>query len=128
MANERLALVNRVRDERLRRGWSQEDLSRRSGLSRAGVSAVETDRLVPSAAAALALAGALGCRVEDLFSPPRPAPEGAAWAWEPPRTPCRYWQGEVGGRIWLYPVESTSLGANPHDGVALDPAGVPAER
>ena len=49
------------------RGWSQEELARLSGLSRAGVSAIETGRLIPSAAAALALAAALECRVEDLF-------------------------------------------------------------
>ncbi len=124
MATERVGLVNRVRDERRRLGWSQDDLARRSGLSRTGVSAVETGRLVPSAAAALSLAAAFGCRVEDVFSLPRPAPEGAAWAWEPARTPCRYWEAEVGGRTWLYPVEATALGVVPHDGVARD--GVPA--
>jgi molybdate-binding protein/DNA-binding XRE family transcriptional regulator len=118
MASERPALVNRVRDHRLRLGWSQEDLARRSGLSRTGVSAIETDRLVPSASAALALAAAFGCRVEDVFALPRPAPEGASWAWEPVKTPCRYWQAEVGGRAWLYPVEPSPAGLIPHDGVA----------
>ena len=56
------------------RGWSQEQLARRSGLSRAGISAIETDRLIPSAAAALALAAALDCRVEDLFRLRVPSP------------------------------------------------------
>ena len=64
-----------------------------------GVSAIETGRLVPSAAAALALAAALGCRVEDLFRlrrgrRPRPRPGPGP----PRREPCRYWQAEVGGR------------------------------
>ncbi len=58
---------NDLRDRRTLRGWSQEQLARRSGLSRAGISAIETGRLIPSAAAALALAAALECRVEDLF-------------------------------------------------------------
>ncbi|MCA1684719.1 MAG: helix-turn-helix domain-containing protein [Planctomycetia bacterium] len=128
MATERHGLVNRVRDERLRLGWSQEDLARRSGLSRTGVSAIETERLVPSASAALALASAFGCRVEDVFSLPRPAPEGASWAWEPLRTPCRYWQAEVGGTTRLYPVESTPMGLVPHDGLALEPGAVPGGR
>ncbi len=129
MASERPGLVNRVRDWRLRLDWSQDDLARRSGLSRTGVSAIEMGRLVPSAAAALGLAAAFGCRVEDLFSLPRPVPEGAAWAWEPPQTPCRYWQAEVGGRTRLYPLEFTPLGALAHDGVARerDRDGIPAE-
>lgn len=128
MTIERLRLENRVREERLRRGWSQEDLARRSGLSRTGVSAIETERLIPSAAAALTLASAFSCTVEDLFSLPRPAPEGAEWAWAPLRTPCRYWQAEIDGRIRLYPVEATPLGVMPHDGIIQQAGAVPHER
>ncbi len=128
MAAERLGLVNRVRDHRLRLGWSQEDLARRSGLSRAGISAIETERLIPSASSALALAAALGCKVEEVFALPRPAPEGASWAWEPRQWPCRYWQAEVGGGARLYPVEATPLGVVPHDGVAREPGVVPQDR
>ena len=50
---------NDLRKRRTMRGWSQEQLAHRSGLSRAGISAIETNRLIPSAAAALALAAAL---------------------------------------------------------------------
>jgi molybdate-binding protein/transcriptional regulator with XRE-family HTH domain len=110
-------LENRVREHRDRRGWSQEDLARRSGLSRAGISAIETGRLVPSAAAALALASAFGRRVEDLFRLPSTANEPAVWAWNPRREPCRYWSAEVAGRVRLYPVEANPLGVVPHDGV-----------
>jgi molybdate-binding protein/transcriptional regulator with XRE-family HTH domain len=110
-------LENRVRDHRERRGWSQEELARRSGLSRAGISAIETGRLVPSAAAALALASAFGRRVEDLFRLSSSASEPAVWAWNPRRTPCRYWRAEVAGRERLYPVEANPLGVVPHDGV-----------
>src|SRR3954464_11173538 len=99
------ALENEARAQRAGRGWSQEELARRSGLSRAGVSAIETGRLVPSAAAALALAEAMGCRVEDLFRLPRPRAEAPAWAWAPRQAPCRYWRASVGGRTRLYPVE-----------------------
>jgi molybdate-binding protein/transcriptional regulator with XRE-family HTH domain len=127
MARGRLSVENRVREHRLRRGWSQEELSRLSGLSRAGVSAIEIDRLVPSAAAALALAAAFGCRVEDLFVLARPAPEGAAWAWGPGRTPCRYWHAEVAGRVRLFPVEATPLGVVPHDGIAREAGAAPVE-
>jgi transcriptional regulator with XRE-family HTH domain len=84
------AFENRVRARRIQEGWSQEELARRSGLSRTGISAVETGRLIPSAAAALALAAALGCRVEDLFSLRHPLLSEPQWAWAPRHEPCRY--------------------------------------
>src|SRR5262245_8617655 len=62
-----LALTNRLRQRRLDRKWSQQELAERAGIARASVSAIEMGRLVPSAASALALAAALNCRVEDLF-------------------------------------------------------------
>lgn len=107
-----------LRERRVLRGWSQQELSRHSGLSRAGVSAIETGRLVPSTAAALALALALGCRVEDVFRLRGVEPPDVAWAWPPTREPCRYWQAEVGARRMLYPVEETLARMVPHDGVS----------
>jgi len=110
---------NDLRDRRTLRGWSQEQLARRSGLSRAGISAIETDRLIPSAAAALALAAALECRVEDLFRLRRPESREPAWAWSPRCEPCRYWKADVGGSMKLYPAEATASGVVRHDGVYL---------
>jgi molybdate-binding protein/transcriptional regulator with XRE-family HTH domain len=110
-------LQNRLRDHRLRRGWSQDELARRAGISRAGVSAIEINRLVPSAAAALGLAQALGCRVEDLFSLQAPPEAAEEWAWAPSQEPSRYWQAEVGGRVVRYPVEANGLGTLEHDGI-----------
>src|SRR5208283_1524515 len=100
------SIENHLREHRARRGWSQEELARRSGLSRAGISAIETDRLIPSTAAALALAVALECRVEDLFHLRRLEPRESSWAWSPRREPCRYWKAEVGGSMKLYPAEA----------------------
>jgi molybdate-binding protein len=85
------------------------------------VSAIETGRLVPSTAAALALAAAFDCRVEDLFRLHQSGAQrsGAVeWAWAPASLPRRYWLAEVGGRTRAYPTEATALGAMPHDGVA----------
>src|SRR4051812_26071876 len=113
---ESMGLENRLREHRTRRDWSQGELARRSGLSRTGVSAIEMGRLVPSTAAALSLAAALECRVEDLFRLVSPEPE-AEWAWAPREGPCRYWRAEVLGRTRLYPVESTSWGMPTHDGI-----------
>src|SRR6185369_10832485 len=86
--------------------------------SRAGVSAIEIGRLVPSTAAALALAAALECRVEELFSLSAQSEAAPAWAWTPPVAgPQRYWHATVAGRRMLYPVETTCAGQPAHDGV-----------
>lgn len=110
---------NRVKQFRTVRGWSQEELARRAGISRAEVSAIEIQRVVPSVAAALALSAALLCQVEDLFgaSAEGKSPE---WAWEPAQGASRFWQAEVAGKILRFPVESTAAGTIPHDGV-LEP-------
>ena len=113
--------ANRVRFFRLARGWSQADLAERSGLSRAAVSAIEIQRLVPSVAAALALAGVFGCSVEELFG--ASGNEEPAWAWPPASESCRYWQASVNGRTWLYPVEAPAAGRTAHDGVWRDGKG-----
>jgi molybdate-binding protein/DNA-binding XRE family transcriptional regulator len=113
-------LENEVRAFRARVGWSQDALARQSGLSRAGISAIETGRLVPSTGAALALARAFGCTVEDLFRLPHvksTCGEGeSAWAWTVPLAACRYWRAEVKGITRAYPVEVSPLGLLPHDG------------
>jgi molybdate-binding protein/DNA-binding XRE family transcriptional regulator len=115
-------LANRVRSVRERRGWSQDELARRSGLSRAGISAIETGRLVPSTAASLALASTFGCTVEDLFSLACARVSGVetAWAWPAPRVSWRYWKAEVGARTLAYPTEPSALGTLPHDGIFRD--------
>ena len=121
------SLENFVRDRRSALGWSQDELARRSGLSRTGVGAIEAGRLVPSTASALALASAFGCRVEDLFR--LPGTRAETWAWSPGRFPARFWRAEVGDRTWLYPVEPTLQGSIPHDGVSqggeVDPSRPP---
>jgi molybdate-binding protein/transcriptional regulator with XRE-family HTH domain len=109
---------NLLRERRTARGWSQEELARRSGLSRAGVSAIETGRLVPSAAAALCLAAALDCRVEDLFRLRRTGAGSPNWAWTPGHEPTRYWAASLDGVVRLYPAEWMPLGMIPHDGIA----------
>ncbi len=112
-------LKHHVSRYRAARGWSQEQLARQTGLSRAAISAIETGRVVPSTAAALALARTFGCRVEDLFTI-GPAAEGAqpSWAWPPQGTGCRFWRATVGSRTLLYPVERTAVGLLPVDGIA----------
>jgi molybdate-binding protein/DNA-binding XRE family transcriptional regulator len=110
-------LTNRVKTCRIARGWSQDELAARAGISRAGVSSIETNRLVPSTSAALALAAALDCRVEDLFQLASAAACEAAWAWQPNREPCRYWRASLAPRELIYPTEPSNLGLVGHDGV-----------
>jgi molybdate-binding protein/DNA-binding XRE family transcriptional regulator len=121
MAN-RSMLDNDVRAFRTGLGWSQDELARRSGLSRAGISAIETGRLVPSTAAALALAAAMSCTVETLFRLPKRklVEEAAGWAWPIHSATCRFWRAEVAGRLYRYPVEVSPLGLLPHDGTFRD--------
>lgn len=118
MSKENLVLHNNVRKSREARGWSQQELADRAGLSRTGISAIESGRLIPSTAAALALAAAFNCRVEDLFV--LSGQESSEWAWPPPTEPCRYWRAMIGARQLLFPVETSPLGTLPHDGVWRD--------
>lgn len=109
-------LKNHVRAHRLAKGWSQEQLAEKANISRAGVSAIENGTLVPSAAAALSLAAAFACRVEDLFSLDMSEPvQEAQWVWQPSRDVCRYWRATVNHRRLIYPAES--WGSLAHDGV-----------
>lgn len=121
---------SRLRRRRRENGWTQAELARRAGLSRAAVSAVETGRVVPSVAAALSLARALHLAVEELWSENAEEP---VWAWSPRPADGRYWLAELGGRLVRYPVEQTAAGVLPHDGVAEDgaprpPAGLDPRR
>lgn len=58
---------NRVQEFRWKRGWSQEQLSRESGVPRSTIHAVENGVRVPSVHIALKLAAALSVTVDDLF-------------------------------------------------------------
>lgn len=111
--------LNPILRRRSQYQWSQAELARRAGIPRTTVSAIERGHLTPSVAAALALARALKCSVEELFGGgAREAACGAPdWAWQPRAEPCRYWEAEIGGRKILYPVESLGLNNIPHDGV-----------
>ena len=109
---------NPVLTRRLARKWSQAELAERTGISRAAVSAIESERLSPSVATALALAAVFECSVEELFGCGGSVlSRGPEWAWRSGGSSSRYWEAEVGRRRLLYPVEAMGLNPTPHDGV-----------
>ncbi|WP_425616734.1 substrate-binding domain-containing protein [Anatilimnocola sp. NA78] len=98
--------ANRVKSFRQARGLSQADLAEKTGISRSGISAIESCRLVPSVEAAIQLARIFECSVEELFGSDA-AGTAITWAWQPAVFPCRYWLAEVGGQVLAYPVEAS---------------------
>jgi molybdate-binding protein/DNA-binding XRE family transcriptional regulator len=120
-------LKNRLKTARLVRGWSQDELARLSGVSRSGISAIEIERLVPSATAALRLAKVFECRVEDLFSLDDEDSSAPIWATSPQGS-CRYWQAEVDGRLLAYPADTFGDITTAHDGVFDGTSMHPAEQ
>jgi len=60
-------VTNRVKEYRLARGFTQEDLARVVGVSRQSINAIERDRYVPSLPLALHFARVFGCSTDDLF-------------------------------------------------------------
>lgn len=61
-------IENRLRGLRTAKGLSQSALASMAGITRQAIYAIEANQYLPTTAVALRLAGALDCRVEDLFS------------------------------------------------------------
>ncbi len=100
--------ANQVKTWRIARNWSQAELANKTGISRTAISAIEGRRLVPSVAAAMALAKVFETTVEELFGGSDVAPS-AVWAWEAAKPASRYWQAEVAGRIVRYPAHASPM-------------------
>lgn len=99
-------LANTVRFHREALGLAQQALADLVGVSRQAIIAIEADKQVPSTSLSLALARALRCGVEDLFSlrsaesvTARLAPGDAHTAGRsPPLIGARVAMAEIGGR------------------------------
>ena len=59
---------NRVRDLRRERGWTQEELAERVGVSRQSINSIEQYRYTPSLPLALKFARIFGRPTDDIFS------------------------------------------------------------
>jgi putative transcriptional regulator len=62
-------MLNKLRDLRAERGWSQADLAEKLNVSRQTVNALETGRYDPSLPLAFAIAKLFKLKIEDIFTP-----------------------------------------------------------
>ena len=67
MARKEPGITCMVKQYRLAKGWSQEELAEKVDVRRQAIYDIESGRYLPNTAIALRLARIFGCRVEDLF-------------------------------------------------------------
>ena len=60
-------ILNRVKELRTSRGWTQQQLAEAVGVSRQSINSIECNRYVPSLPLALSFARIFGCATDDLF-------------------------------------------------------------
>jgi putative transcriptional regulator len=56
-----------VRELRIERGWTQQDLADAVGVSRQSINSIECERYVPSLELALQFARVFRCPTDDIF-------------------------------------------------------------
>ena len=61
------AIANKVKDLRLARGWTQEELADAVGVSRQSINSIENGRYIPSLPLALTFARVFRCATDDVF-------------------------------------------------------------
>jgi putative transcriptional regulator len=60
-------ILNRVKELRVARAWTQEQLADAVGVSRQSINSIERDRYVPSLPLALTFAQVFGCSTDEIF-------------------------------------------------------------
>lgn len=63
-----LIILNRVKELRNARGWTQEQLAKAVGVSRQSINSIERDRYVPSLLLALSFAQVFNCPTDHIFT------------------------------------------------------------
>jgi len=61
------AIINRVKELRVARGWTQEQLADAAGVSRQSINSIERERYVPSLELALTFARIFSCPTDEIF-------------------------------------------------------------
>lgn len=62
-------MQNRLKELRAERGYSQQELADRLGVSRQTIISIEKGRFDPSLPLAFQLAATFSCNIEDIFTP-----------------------------------------------------------
>jgi putative transcriptional regulator len=60
-------IQNRIKEMRIARGWTQQQLADAVNVSRQSINSIERNRYVPSLALALSFARVFGCATDTLF-------------------------------------------------------------
>ena len=60
-------VINLVKEHRLQRGFTQDELAKAVGVSRQSINSIERGRYTPSLPLALKFARVFGCPTDDLF-------------------------------------------------------------
>jgi len=63
-----MGVRNRVKEFRIERGWTQEELGRKVGVSRQSINSIERNRYVPSLLLALMFARVFACPLDNIFA------------------------------------------------------------
>jgi putative transcriptional regulator len=62
------SVVNRVRELREQKGWTQQELAEATGVSRQSINSIENNRYVPSLELALTFARVFKRPTDEIFS------------------------------------------------------------
>jgi putative transcriptional regulator len=73
------SIQNRVKELRLARDWTQEQLADAVGVSRQSINSIERDRYVPSLPLALTFARVFGCSTDEIFALAQETQEEKKW-------------------------------------------------
>ena len=60
-------VINKVKDLRTTRGWTQQELADAVGVSRQSINSIECNRYVPSLPLALSFARVFRCHTDEIF-------------------------------------------------------------
>jgi putative transcriptional regulator len=60
-------VINKVKELRTSRGWTQQELADAVGVSRQSINSIECNRYVPSLPLALAFARVFRCHTDEIF-------------------------------------------------------------
>ncbi len=62
-----MKIENHIKDLRIEKGWTQEELARQVGVSRQSINSIERNKYIPSLPLALKFAQIFEINVETLF-------------------------------------------------------------